>query len=73
MSGDHADRPTTIDLAVLTPRQRLVVVLHYFAGWSEREIADGMKLSRRSVRDLHQRALGRLRREHAHPAPISRA
>jgi len=55
---------STIDLSVLTPRQRLVITLHYFDSWSEREIAEGMKLSRRSVRDLHERALDRLR--HAH-------
>jgi RNA polymerase sigma factor (sigma-70 family) len=64
MTGNRTDLPTTVDLAVLTPRQRLVVTLHYFAGWSEREIAAGMSLSRRSVRDLHKRAVERLRCTH---------
>lgn len=61
MSGDRADMPATIDLSVLTPRQRLVITLHYFAGWSEREIATALRISHQAVDHLHKRAIERLR------------
>jgi DNA-directed RNA polymerase specialized sigma24 family protein len=60
MLGDHADLPTTIDLAVLTPRQRLVVVLHYFDNWSEREIAAGLGVTHQAVHDSLKLAVERL-------------
>jgi DNA-directed RNA polymerase specialized sigma24 family protein len=59
MTGNRTDLPTTVDLAVLTPRQRLVVTLHYFDNWTEQEIAEA--LGQASVRTLHARALSRLK------------
>ena len=32
----------TIDMALLTPRQRAVIALHYFQDWTLAEIAEGM-------------------------------
>ncbi len=61
MDVDRADPTSAIDLSVLTPRQRLVVTLHYFDNWSEREIAAGLGISHQAVHDSHKRAIQRLR------------
>lgn len=60
MDVDRADLTSAIDLSVLTPRQRLVVTLHYCDNWTLEEIAQA--LGQRSVRDTHARAIASLRR-----------
>lgn len=71
MPGNRLGRPPTIDLSVLTPRQRLVITLHYFDNWTEQEIADGIGIHQSNVSRAIARACARLR---AHiSAPIGRA
>ena len=55
--ADH----TGIDLSVLTPRQRLVVVLHYYCDWTYVEIAEAIGVSDVTLRQAGFRALSRLR------------
>jgi len=55
--ADH----TGIDLSVLTPRQRLVVVLHYYCDWTYVDIAEAVGSAESSVRTHAQRALSRLK------------
>jgi len=47
----------TVDLNRLTPRQRLIVTLHYFEGWTLPEIAFALKSSVEGVRNCNTRAL----------------
>ncbi len=61
MTGNRDDLPPIVDLAVLTPRQRMVVTLHYFAGWSVAEISAALGIHERATKRLHQRAIARLR------------
>ena len=53
----------TIDLSVLTPRQRLVIVLHYYCDWTYAEIAQAVGISDVTLRKSGSRALARLRDE----------
>lgn len=48
-------------LAVLTPRQRAVVVLRYAEDMSEQQVADALGVSVGTVKTLSSRALARLR------------
>lgn len=51
----------SIDLGVLTPRQRLVVVLHYYCDWTYADIAQAVGPTESTVRTHAQRALSRLK------------
>ena len=50
-------------LAVLPPRQRAVLVLRYYEGLSEAEIAATLGCARGTVKSQAAKGLGRLRRE----------
>ena len=50
-----------IDLSVLTARQRLVIVLHYYCEWTYVEIAEAIGVSDVTLRQAGFRALSRLR------------
>lgn len=50
----------TVDLGVLTPRQRLVVVLHCYDNWTSQEVADAIGITTRNVERCYSRALLRL-------------
>lgn len=50
-------------LAALDYRPRAVLVLRYWAGWSEAEIADALGCRPGTVKSLASRALARLRKE----------
>ncbi len=50
-------------LARLTDRQRTVVVLVHGCGWTHREVADALELSRSSVGTHVERAMAQLRTE----------
>ena len=45
----------------LTPRERLVVQLHYVDGWKLSAIAEGIGVTRQCVRCSHAAALTKLR------------
>jgi len=47
----------TFDFGSLTPRQRLVVTLHYFNGWTMAEIAEALRVHVRGVQSCNTRAL----------------
>jgi RNA polymerase sigma factor (sigma-70 family) len=49
-------------LALLPRRQRTVLVLRYYAGMSEQEIADAMNISRGTVKSQSAKALASLRK-----------
>ncbi len=49
-------------LAVLSPRQRAVIVRRYYLEMSEQEMADAMGVSRGTIKRLLHNARGRLRR-----------
>jgi len=51
----------SIDLSVLTARQREVIEMRYSCCLSQREVAEFLGISRRSVRGRHDRAIQRLR------------
>jgi len=58
----HADRDQLVRaLALLSPRQRRVVVLRHFEGLSEREVADDLGISVGTVKSTASRSLARLR------------
>jgi RNA polymerase sigma-70 factor (sigma-E family) len=64
--GDHT--PDTVargamlhELAQLPPRQRAVLVLRYYEGWSEAEIATALGCSAGTVKTHAARGLARLR------------
>lgn len=59
----------TFDFSRLTPRQRLVVTLHYFCGWTMPEIALALRISVEGVRNTNTRALHAL---NAHPGTLTR-
>jgi RNA polymerase sigma-70 factor (sigma-E family) len=59
-------------LAVLPPRQRAVIVLRYYAGFSEAEIADALGCASGTVKSQASKALRRLRAELV-PAAFSEA
>jgi DNA-directed RNA polymerase specialized sigma24 family protein len=48
-------------MASLTPRQRLIVTLHYLNDWTAQEIADGMGVSLHAIENCNSRALRALR------------
>lgn len=60
-------------LAKLTPRQRTVLALRYYADLSEAEIAHAMGISVGTVKTLASRALARLRKENDGAPPLVRA
>jgi RNA polymerase sigma factor (sigma-70 family) len=66
-SDDHAvpeEARELLDvLAALDYRPRAVLVLRYWAGWSEAEIADALGCRPGTVKSVASRALTRLRRE----------
>jgi DNA-directed RNA polymerase sigma subunit (sigma70/sigma32) len=62
VNGTLPDGPV-IDLSVLTPRQRLVIVLHYYCDWTYGEIAQAIGISDVTLRQDGSRALSRLRDE----------
>lgn len=63
-AGQHADRDALVaELARLPRRQRTVLVLRYYAGLSDPEIADAMGCSPGTVRGHASRALSALRIE----------
>ena len=51
----------SIDLSVLTARQRLVIVLHYYDNWTYVEIAQAIGSADSTVRHHAKNALSRLR------------
>jgi RNA polymerase sigma-70 factor (sigma-E family) len=58
----HADRDQLVRaLALLSPRQRRVVVLRHFEGLSEREVAADLGISVGTVKSTSSRGLDRLR------------
>lgn len=66
--GDDRDAARSHDrdqltraLALLSARQRRVVVLRHFVGLSEREVADDLGISVGTVKSTASRALGQLR------------
>jgi RNA polymerase sigma-70 factor (sigma-E family) len=71
-AAEHANRDAL--LAVLTKlprRQRAVVVLRYYEGFSETEIADMLGCRPATVRGYSARALATLRAALAHHAPMA--
>lgn len=50
-----------LDLGVLTPRQRLVIVLHYYDNWTYVEIAQAIGSADSTVRTHAQNARSRLK------------
>lgn len=65
----HADRDQLVRaLALLTPRQRRVVVLRHFEGLSEREVAADLGISVGTVKSTSSRGLDRLRATLGDPA-----
>ena len=50
-----------IDLSVLTARQRLVIVLHYYCEWTYVEIAQATGVEGATVRSNAKRARSRLK------------
>lgn len=69
--ADGADETASYDdqdqlaraLAVLPPRQRAVIVLRYYAGFSEAEIADTLGCATGTVKSQASKGLRRLRAE----------
>ena len=67
---EHADRAELIaELAKLPPRQRAVLALRYFAGLSDRQIAEALSCRPVTVRSTASRALAALRIELAARQP----
>lgn len=58
LSAEH--RAVVVALADLPPRQREVLVLRYYGGLSEAEIADATGLSKGTVKSTASRAIGKL-------------
>jgi RNA polymerase sigma factor (sigma-70 family) len=58
-------------LAILSQRQSQVVELRYFAGLSEMEISEVLKISDRTVRQDWNLARAWLYRELSHPGPAT--
>ena len=65
--GPDTVEPETADLAAvvaaLAYRQRAVIVLRYYLGWSETQIADALSVRPGTVKSLAARALARLAKE----------
>ena len=58
----HADRDALVaDMATLPPKQRAVIVLRYYGGQSDAEIADTLGCGESTVRAYAARALASLR------------
>jgi RNA polymerase sigma-70 factor (sigma-E family) len=69
LAGRHADRDLLVaELAKLPRRQRAVLVMRYYGGLSDAEIAEDLGCSPGTVRSHASRALARLRVE-LHPVP----
>jgi len=61
---DHAERAALIeDMASLPPKQRAVIVLRYYGGLSDAQIADTLGCGESTVRAYATRALAALRVE----------
>jgi RNA polymerase sigma-70 factor (sigma-E family) len=74
LAADHADAVAERDdvrsrLATLSKRQRAVVVLRYYEGLTDVEIADVLRCSPGAVRSYHSRAMAALRLSRA-PAEL---
>jgi len=65
MGADVRDDDWTIDLSRLTPRQRLVIVLHYYCNWTYGEIAQAIGTMDVTVRQDAKRARSRLKADAA--------
>jgi len=69
LAGDSEDRDRLVRaLALLTPRQRRVVVLRHLMDLSERQVADDLGIGVGTVKSTASRALARLRAELADQA-----
>ena len=69
VTGDSGDRDRLVRaLALLTPRQRRVVVLRHLMDLSERQVADDLGIGVGTVKSTASRALARLRAELADTA-----
>ena len=69
LAAQHADREALVaELAKLPRKQRAVIVLRYYGGLSDREIAADLGCSAGTVRSHASRALARLRVE-MYPVP----
>lgn len=55
-------------LALLTERQRAIVIAHYYLGLSQEEIADGLRIRRGTVSATVSQSLARMRKEGAEHA-----
>lgn len=51
----------TIDMGALTPRQRLVITLHYYCNWTYAEIAQAIGVDDVTLRKTGERAISRLK------------
>lgn len=51
-------------LSKLTEKQKKIILLRYYHGFSDAEIAEKFKISRQSVNKIHQRALEKLKNEY---------
>lgn len=60
LAGEH--RELLASLGQLAPRQREILVLRYWAGLTETEIAETMRISRGAVKSMSHRALIALRK-----------
>lgn len=60
----------TIDLSVLTPRQREVVEMRYCSNLSWRAIATLLCIDQTTVREHHEAALAKLRCRYPHTSPL---
>jgi RNA polymerase sigma-70 factor (sigma-E family) len=70
-ANQQADRDQLVtELAKLPRRQRAVLVLRYYGGLSDREIAETLGCSASTVRAYASRALAALRIEMAAPKPF---
>ena len=61
-SSDHSGRWLTESLEVLSKREHEVVLLRYYRNNSVREVATQLAIKEQTVRNLIQRALGKLRK-----------
>ncbi len=70
-AGQHAERDALLaELGKLPRRQRAVLVLRYYQGLSDTEIADGLGCKPGTVRGYASRALAALRVELSPNAPV---
>jgi RNA polymerase sigma-70 factor (sigma-E family) len=71
-AGGHAERSAlTAELAALPSRQRTVLVMRYYGGATDAEIAEALRCRPSTVRAYASRALATLRIELSNPVPTS--